>query len=130
MKITTTRREFDIIVFWKLMVKYLKNKNIFKQFIGKRFFYELFTNTESQVVHNILYSDSPVSSLVYFKIQDPFISWRNARQFCCHHEEITLLYKKKKKNETISEPKVVSNHGGELPTFSAVSNVDLENLNL
>ena len=37
---------------------------------------------------------------------------------------------KKTKTETITKPKTVIDPGKELPIFSAVSNVDLENLNL
>ena len=41
-----------------------------------------------------------------------------------HHED-----SKKTKTETITKPKTVNDLGEDLPIFSAVSNVDLENLN-
>ena len=49
---------------------------------------------------------------------------------CCHHEKRTITASKKAKIETITKSKNGIGPGEELPIFSAVSNVDLENLNL
>ena len=72
---------------------------------------------------------SPISSVVYFIVRD------SVHQLKIIQNDFADIMKKEhviasKKMKTITKPKTVIDLGEDLPIFSAVSNVDLENLYL
>ena len=76
--------------------------------------------------------ESPISS-VYFTVLDTFISLHSfyiQNDFAVIMKKDRFSTSKKRKTKTTTKPKKVIELGEDLPSFSAVSRVDLENLNL
>ena len=71
---------------------------------------------------------SPISPVVYFIVRDSVHQLKIIQNDFADMKKERVIESKKMK--TITKPKTVIDLGEDLPIFSAVSNVDLENVNL